>query len=134
VAVVQNTFTHRATQLIWEECWPCPVFASYTLAFALQPREKHGKTSVRVAEWWQLGTILHNFTLQILVYGMAEQDINNEKHEHETKSVPPYFHSEEQKVLHFTRFWRTPSWKSDGRGRFFYRHYHITWHITVYFV
>jgi hypothetical protein len=39
---------------IWEECGPCPVFASYTLAFALQLREKHGKTSVRVAEDWQL--------------------------------------------------------------------------------
>ena len=34
----------------WEECGPCPVFASYTLAFALQLRKKHGKTSVRVAE------------------------------------------------------------------------------------
>jgi hypothetical protein len=33
-----------------EECWPCPVFANYTLAFALQLREKHGKTSVRVAK------------------------------------------------------------------------------------
>jgi hypothetical protein len=33
-----------------EECWPCPVFASFTLAFALQLRKKHGKTSVRVAE------------------------------------------------------------------------------------
>jgi hypothetical protein len=30
-----------------EECGPCPVFASYTLAFALQLRKKHGKTSVR---------------------------------------------------------------------------------------
>jgi len=39
---------HRTTQLIWEECWPCPVFVSYTLAFALQLRKKHGKTSVRV--------------------------------------------------------------------------------------
>jgi hypothetical protein len=29
-----------------EECGPCPVFASYTLAFALKPRKKHGKTSV----------------------------------------------------------------------------------------
>jgi hypothetical protein len=37
-----------------EECWPCPVFAIYTLAFVLQLSEKHGKTSVRVAEeiWW----------------------------------------------------------------------------------
>jgi len=39
---------HRTTQLIWEECWPCPVFASCTLEFALQLRKRHGKTSVRV--------------------------------------------------------------------------------------
>jgi len=31
-----------------EKCGPCPVCASYTLAFALQLREKHGKTSVKV--------------------------------------------------------------------------------------
>jgi hypothetical protein len=31
-------------------CGPCPVFASYTLAFALQVRKKHGKTSGRVVE------------------------------------------------------------------------------------
>ena len=30
------------------ECGSCPIFASYTLAFALQPRKEHGKTSVRV--------------------------------------------------------------------------------------
>ena len=50
---------HRTTQLTtrttqtttnWEECGPCPVYASYTLAFALQLRKRHGKTSVRVAE------------------------------------------------------------------------------------
>jgi hypothetical protein len=45
---------HRTTQLIWEECGPCPVSASYTLAFALQLRKMHGKTSVRVAEECQL--------------------------------------------------------------------------------
>ena len=47
---------HRKKQLTtnWEECGPCPVFASYTLAFALQLRKKHGKTSVRVAEKCQL--------------------------------------------------------------------------------
>jgi len=37
-------------QTNWEECGPCPVFASYTLALALQLRKKHRKTSVRVAE------------------------------------------------------------------------------------
>jgi len=31
-----------------EECGPCPVFTSFTLAFALQLRKKHGKTLVRV--------------------------------------------------------------------------------------
>jgi hypothetical protein len=31
-----------------EEFGPCPVFASFALAFALQLRKKHGKTSVRV--------------------------------------------------------------------------------------
>jgi hypothetical protein len=45
---------HRTTQLIWEECGPCPAFASCTLAFALQLRKKHGKTSVRVVEEYQL--------------------------------------------------------------------------------
>jgi hypothetical protein len=33
-----------------EQCGPCPVLVSYTLAFALQLRKKHGKTSVRIAE------------------------------------------------------------------------------------
>jgi uncharacterized integral membrane protein len=46
---------HRTTQLTTrEECGPCPVFASYTLAFAIQMRKKHGETSVRVAEECQL--------------------------------------------------------------------------------
>jgi len=35
---------HRTTQLNnWEGCGPCPVFASYTLAFALQLRKRYGK-------------------------------------------------------------------------------------------
>ena len=40
----------RTTQITTnvEECGPCPFFASFTLAFALQLRKKHGKTSVRV--------------------------------------------------------------------------------------
>jgi hypothetical protein len=39
---------HRTTQLTnWAEFGPCPVFASYTLAFALQLRKEHGKTSSR---------------------------------------------------------------------------------------
>jgi len=30
-----------------EECGPCPVFAGFTLEYALQLRKKHGKPSVR---------------------------------------------------------------------------------------
>ena len=51
-------YTHkkiqRITQLIWEECGPYPVFASYTMAFCLTTEEKHGNNSVRVSEECQL--------------------------------------------------------------------------------
>jgi len=42
-----NTNNNRTTQITTNlgECWPCPVFANFTLAFALQLRKKHGKTS-----------------------------------------------------------------------------------------
>jgi hypothetical protein len=48
---------HRTTQITIEqhkyttnveECGPCPVFARFTLTFALQLRNKHKKTSVRL--------------------------------------------------------------------------------------
>jgi ribosomal protein L34E len=46
---------HRTTQFTnQEECGPCLIFARYTLAFALQMRKKHGKTSVRVVGELQL--------------------------------------------------------------------------------
>ena len=52
---------HRTTINTWnntikEECGPCPVFARYTLTFALQLRKKHGKTSVRVL-WRDTGNV-----------------------------------------------------------------------------
>jgi hypothetical protein len=43
VVKLKNKLTLRFfTQL--QECGPCPIFASYTLAFALQLRKKHRKT------------------------------------------------------------------------------------------
>jgi hypothetical protein len=44
----QDNTNNRITQIQTnvEECGPCPVFASFTLAFALQLRRKYGKTSV----------------------------------------------------------------------------------------
>jgi hypothetical protein len=60
VEVVQYTFTHKQYTAYKErnidnnqkidDFGPCPVFASYTLAFALQLRKKDGKSSVRVVE------------------------------------------------------------------------------------
>jgi hypothetical protein len=38
----------------FEECRPCSVFAGYTLAFALQLRIEHGKTSDRVVSVFSL--------------------------------------------------------------------------------
>jgi hypothetical protein len=55
VAAVQHTFTHKQYTEYSErnihtnkketfgKCGPCPVFASYTLAFALQLRKKTRK-------------------------------------------------------------------------------------------
>jgi len=39
---------NRTLQLIWEDCGLCPVFASYSLAFALQLREKYGKGKIPI--------------------------------------------------------------------------------------
>jgi hypothetical protein len=46
VHIIQRTTKRRK----FGKCGPCPFVASYTLAFALQMRKKHGKTSVRVVE------------------------------------------------------------------------------------
>jgi len=61
---------HRTTQLTtnWEECRPCPVFASYTLAFALQLRKKQGKTSVMVETEYKIFACLLRVLLQNKFY------------------------------------------------------------------
>ena len=45
---INDELTAQKLSPNWEEYGPCPVFASYTLAFALRLRKRHGKTSVRV--------------------------------------------------------------------------------------
>jgi hypothetical protein len=54
VAAVHHTLTnntHNTGKGKFGNCGPCPVFANYTLAFALQLRNKHGKPSVRIAQY-----------------------------------------------------------------------------------
>jgi hypothetical protein len=50
---------HTTTQITnnVEECGPCPIFASFTLAFALQLRKKHGKTSVRLIKIFEVKNV-----------------------------------------------------------------------------
>jgi len=67
VAAVQYTFAHNTQHTerhktnstknntkILEEWEPCPNFAGFILAFVLELRKKYGKTSVSVAEEYQL--------------------------------------------------------------------------------
>ena len=60
---------HRTAQLIWEDCGPCPVFASYTLAFALQLRKSTEKKpqsgQPKSASWHDENRIVKRDTIQI---------------------------------------------------------------------
>jgi len=61
----------RATQITTNvgECGPCPVFASFTLAFALQLRKKHGKSCQCKKTNFSQGTInLSQSTVQYTYY------------------------------------------------------------------
>ena len=40
--VNDRLIVEKFCRLTWEECGPCPVSACYTLAFALQLKEKQG--------------------------------------------------------------------------------------------
>ena len=52
---------HRTTQITTnlEDCGPCPIFASFTPAFALQLRKKHGKASIyKIKSFFRTNIIL----------------------------------------------------------------------------
>ena len=62
---------HRTTQLTnWEECRPCAIFVSYTLAFALQLRKKTRKNLSQGSQRAPVGTMKTEYT---------EQSIHNNK-------------------------------------------------------
>jgi hypothetical protein len=66
-----------------EECGPCPVFASFTLAFALQLRKKHGNTIVRVRK--------PSVRVQYTYYQNTNTLQNPQKHTH--YKTPPHTHT-----------------------------------------
>ena len=49
-AVVLTHGGSSTAHIYTQKCGPCPIFARFTLAFALELRKRHGETSVRVAE------------------------------------------------------------------------------------
>jgi hypothetical protein len=80
-----KTNNNRTTQITTnvEECGPCPVFASFTLAFALQLRKKHGKTSVRVRKT----------SLRLRKISVRVQYTYYQKHPHITKPSQTHTHT-----------------------------------------
>ena len=85
-----NTNNNQTTQIQTnvEECGPCPVFASFTLAFALQLRKKHGKTSVRVRKT----------SVSLRKTSVKVQYTYYQKHQHITK--PSQIHTLQNPLIH----------------------------------
>jgi hypothetical protein len=98
MAAVRYIFTHKQYTEYTEQnikitikkigkFGPCPIFASYTLAFDLQLRKKHEKTSVRVVEKCldilvaavQYTFTLKQYTEQHSERQYVEQNIHNNK-------------------------------------------------------
>ena len=88
-----NTNNNRTTQITTsvEESGPCPVFASFTLAFGLQLRKKHGKTSVRLRKT--------SVRVQYTYYQNTRRLQNPHKHTH------THTHT------HITKQYKTPQYK-----------------------
>ena len=88
-----NTNNNRTTQITTnvEKCGPCPVFESFTLAFALQLLKKHGKTSVRVRKTSvRLRKTLSQSTVYILPkHPHITKPTQTHTHTHITKNIKP---------------------------------------------
>jgi len=118
----QYTFTHKqyteqhkiTTNL--EECKPCPVFASFTLPFALQLRKNHGKTSVRVRKT--------SVTVQYTYYQNTHTLQNPHKHTH--YKPPPHTHTHTQTHTHTYKHTQTHTHKHTHTHIQTHTHTHIT--------
>jgi hypothetical protein len=89
----------QSGQTNWEECGPCPVFASYTRTFALQLRKKNGETSVSIAEECQLTRWKQN--VQNRTY-MTVRIRNLQKLNKSIQNIQPYI----QWLKKTKRMWR----------------------------
>jgi len=71
---------------------PCPVIASFTLAFALQLRKKHGETSVRVRET-SVRLRKTSARVQYTYYQNTHTLQNPHKHTHNKTHIHIYTHT-----------------------------------------
>jgi hypothetical protein len=89
-----NANNNRTTQIKTnvEECGQCPVFASFTLAFALQLREKHEKPSVRLRKT-SVGLRKTSVRVQYTYYQNTYTLQNPHKHIHTIKPTHTHTHT-----------------------------------------
>jgi hypothetical protein len=94
---------NRTTQVTTnvEECGPCPVFASFTLAFALRLRKKHGKPTVRVRKT-SVGLRKTSVRLQFTYYQNTHTNTHITKHTHTHTHIHTYTHN-----THITKQYKT---------------------------
>ena len=87
-----NKNNKRTTQIQTnvEECGPCPIFVIFTLAFALQLRKKHGRTSVRVRE---TSVRLRKTSVRLRKTSVKVQYTYYQKHPHITKPTHTRTHA-----------------------------------------
>ena len=96
-----NTNNNRTTQIIInvEECGQCPFFESFTLAFTLQLRKKHGKTLVRVRK--NLSQVKKNLSQSTVYILPKHSHITKPTQTHTLQNPPTHTHT------HITKQYKT---------------------------
>ena len=98
---------HRTTQITTNvvECGPCPVFASFTLALALQLRKRHGKTSVRVRK---TSVRLRRTSVRVeYTFTKAPTHYKTLTHTHTHITKPTHTHTRARAHIHITKQYKT---------------------------
>jgi hypothetical protein len=88
-----------------EEGGPCPVFASFILAFALQLRKKHEKTSVRVRK---TSVRLRKTSVRVqYTYYQKHPHITKPSHTHTHYKTYTYTYTHTYTNTHITKQYKT---------------------------
>jgi hypothetical protein len=101
-----NTNNNRTTQNQpnVEECGPCPVFASFTLALALQLRKKHGKTSDKERK---TSVRLRKTSVRVQYTNYQNTHTLQNPHKHKYYKIHTYTHTRTHTHTHITEQYKT---------------------------